>query len=713
MITLIVEIGPRRDSFTFADVPVSIGRGEDNDLRIGSRFISQHHCRVESLPEGGYKLVDLGSQNGTLVNGAAVSQTRLRPGDHIDLGPVRIWVQSAPEESTAPLAGGTEEATQPGDADISVAARNALGARPTLVEGLREILRQFRKDHGDERGLVELEHAVVAESARIFPRPAFHRALQARRLVDVARSVATAPDLQRALNAVLDAAVEITDSERGFLVLREESGQWKVRVARNFDQETVKGAEHKISRNLAEQVARTGRPICSVNAVQDPRLSGFESVSEMKLRSVMCVPLSVHGRVIGTLYLDNRFKDAAYTEVELSLLEAFADHAALAIENARLYEANMRTEAELARRRAEIDELALVLDQRQAEAVAKDAEAPRPMSRSDLRHDYGMIIGESPAVMEMLRLLDRVIDSDLPILISGESGTGKELIAEAVHRNSSRRDRPFVKENCAAIPESLLESELFGYKRGAFTGAHTDRSGLFSEAHEGTIFLDEIGEMSMDMQSKLLRVLQDGEIRPVGGRETRHVDVRVITASNRDLRQMVKDGRFREDLFFRLNVVAVRSPPLRERLEDVPLLVEHFLAQIAARTKTEPKTLDPLALRHLVSYHWPGNVRELLNELQRAVALSGPVIGVADLSPEIREGRGVPVAAEAGSGSLKDQVKLATYQKEREIILRVLEESSWRKSVAARRLRISRPTLDQKIRTFGLEPYVDRGRQRE
>jgi transcriptional regulator with PAS, ATPase and Fis domain len=285
-------------------------------------------------------------------------------------------------------------------------------------------------------------------------------------------------------------------------------------------------------------------------------------------------------------------------------------------------------------------------------------------------------------------------------------------VAQAIHENSPRRDQPFVRENVAAIPGSLLESELFGYKKGAFTGATSDRKGLFEQAHRGTIFLDEIGEMSPDMQSKLLRVLQNGEIRAVGGRDVTMVDVRLISASNRDLRRMVEDSGFREDLFYRLNGISVEMPPLRERMEDIPLLVEHFLELAARKSGEAAKDVDPLAMRYLLSYHWPGNVRELLNEIHRAVALSGGAITPDDLSREITEGR--PLAAEAtgADAGLKDLVKMATSQKEREIILRTLEESDWRKSVTARKLKISRPTLDQKIRIFGLGPFIERGRQK-
>jgi transcriptional regulator with GAF, ATPase, and Fis domain len=259
-----------------------------------------------------------------------------------------------------------------------------------------------------------------------------------------------------------------------------------------------------------------------------------------------------------------------------------------------------------------------------------------PTSREVLKFDYHEIVGKSPAILSLLGMLDRVIESELPVLITGESGTGKELVARAIHAHGPRKGRTFVRENCAAIPESLLESELFGYRRGAFTGALQDKRGLFEEADGGSVFLDEIGEMSLNMQAKLMRVLQEGEIRPVGAPTTLTVDVRLISATNRDLKKLVAEGRFREDLFFRLNVILVHLPPLRERTDDIPLLVDAFLAAAAARSHAPAKPLDPDALAALVAHAWPGNVRELENEVQRAFALSGPKIGLEDLSPEVR-----------------------------------------------------------------------------
>ncbi|MEW6745292.1 MAG: sigma-54 dependent transcriptional regulator [Planctomycetota bacterium] len=262
----------------------------------------------------------------------------------------------------------------------------------------------------------------------------------------------------------------------------------------------------------------------------------------------------------------------------------------------------------------------------------------RPVDRAR----YAGIIGDSPAMLRVFGLIDRVAPSKVPVLIQGESGTGKELIARAIHEQSPQRQNRYITENCAAVPETLLESELFGYKKGAFTGAERDRKGLFEVAHKGTLFLDEVGDMSLSMQKKLLRVLQDGEIRPVGSGTTVHVDVRLISASNKLLRDLVDRGLFREDLYYRLNTVTIELPPLRDRREDIPTLVEFFLKRVAGEMGIAPPPLTSAALERLQAYRWPGNVRELENELRRCLALleTGKAVDVDDLSGEILKATG-------------------------------------------------------------------------
>jgi transcriptional regulator with GAF, ATPase, and Fis domain len=254
---------------------------------------------------------------------------------------------------------------------------------------------------------------------------------------------------------------------------------------------------------------------------------------------------------------------------------------------------------------------------------------------------YGML-GQSPGMLKVYGLLDRLCNADVPVLIHGETGTGKELVARALHAFGRRSKKRFVAVNCAAVPANLLESELFGHTRGAFTGAHIDRPGQFVVADGGTLFLDEIGDMPLEMQVKLLRVLQEGEVRPVGSNRTQKVDVRVVAASHKNLEELVRSGLFRQDLFYRLNVVAIPLPPLRERGADLPLLIQAFLERLAAAQGRPVPQLTPRALAALVNHRWPGNVRELDNELSRALALGGPELDLEDLSAALRAGAPKP-----------------------------------------------------------------------
>jgi transcriptional regulator with PAS, ATPase and Fis domain len=293
------------------------------------------------------------------------------------------------------------------------------------------------------------------------------------------------------------------------------------------------------------------------------------------------------------------------------------------------------------------------------------------------------------------------VDSEVPVHIHGESGTGKELVARAIHMYGPRAKGAFVSENCAALTETLLESELFGYVKGAFTGAEKDKKGLFEQAHKGTLFLDEVGDMSQGMQRKLLRVLQEGEVRPVGGVAPVKVDVRILSASNRDLSAMVEDGSFREDLFYRLRVLHIRMPPLRERREDVPLLVSTFLDREAKRMGGKPKRMAPGVLELLVAYDWPGNVRELENECLRMVALSSEVVESDVLSEQIRGH--VPKGLPASSPDEVRDLNVLVETVEVNEIRKALSLAENNKTRAADMLRISRFALQRKLEKYGIE----------
>jgi two-component system, NtrC family, response regulator AtoC len=367
----------------------------------------------------------------------------------------------------------------------------------------------------------------------------------------------------------------------------------------------------------------------------------------------------------------------------------------------------------------------------------RDARLEEPVGRGRFR-----LVGESPAIRQVYAVIEKVANTPSTVLITGESGTGKELIARALHEYSSRHDGPFIKINCAAIPKTLMESELFGYEKGAFTGAVGAKPGRFELAHGGTLFLDEIGEIPVEMQVKLLRVLQESEFERVGGIKTIKVDVRLVAATNRDLHAEVAAGAFREDLYYRLNVVPIHLPPLRERRKDIPLLVDHFITKFNERLKKETSGIDPDAVDRLVSYNWPGNIRELENVIERTMLFcEGPTIRAVDLPGEFMLGTtaaaappsGAPAAAEepaptrvSGSfslpalagvslpigaeavSSLKEAVRVETERVERELIQRALDETGNNVTQAARKLKISRKSLQTKMKELGLRDKSDK-----
>jgi nitrogen regulation protein NR(I) len=323
------------------------------------------------------------------------------------------------------------------------------------------------------------------------------------------------------------------------------------------------------------------------------------------------------------------------------------------------------------------------------------------------------LVGQSAAMRQVFEMISRVADSPSTVLITGESGTGKELVARELHHGSSRRDKPLIKVNCAAIPKDLVESELFGYEKGAFTGAVGSKPGRFELADGGTLFLDEIGEVPLEMQVKLLRALQESEFERVGGIKTLRVDVRLIAATNRDLKALIADGRFREDLYYRLNVVPISLPALRERREDIPPLVSHFVEKYNRRLGKKVERVEEEAMQLLLSYSWPGNIRELENLMERSVLFAdGPVILAASLPDSLREKGAAPtpvaalgplgaIAAPSGA-SMKEIVRLAQAELERELIARALEETGGNVTRAAKKLQISRKSLQVKMKELGL-----------
>ena len=490
------------------------------------------------------------------------------------------------------------------------------------------------------------------------------------------RALAKADDLKAMLSTLLDEAITLFGAERAFLVAGDgDENKLAVEVARSLDREAVKNAERKISRTIVAQCLRERTGVFVADA-REGDFSAIQSVADLKLRSVLCMPLLVADVCLGCIYLDHRFQSAAFSGEDVPWLQAFADQAAIAVRLHRLLDDHRAAAVVLAREKTE-------LERRVAAQATELVDLREQYRREDLAHPYPEILGDAPALLRALHLLDRVVDGAFPVLLQGESGVGKELFARAVHRFGSRRGGPWVAVNVAAINENLLESELFGHVRGAFTGADRDRKGLLREASGGVLFLDEVSELSLEVQAKLLRFFEEGVVRPVGGEAAARVDLRIVAACNRSLPDAVAAGTFRQDLMYRLAVVTIEVPALRDRLSDVPMLVERFLADAAAAGRA-PRQITNACLEALRRRIWPGNVRQLRNEVLRLDALArGTVIDVDLLTPE----------APAPAGH--ETFNLETL--ERRAITDALQRTNGNKAEAARLLGISRRSLYNKL----------------
>ncbi len=509
----------------------------------------------------------------------------------------------------------------------------------------------------------------------------------------VAQALGSDLELESLLELTLGIIVDATKARRGFLLLREPTGSLRLRMAVDRDVPGLPSRDTALSQGIVGEVLRTKSAVLVRDAQLDERFKGRESIVTQGLRSVIAAPILWAKEVVGVIYLDNRSITDRFGDQERDLLLAFGRLVAGPIRRQALHKAR---HDELERARAAL-------------ARTADVEARR-------RHRYANIIGESAAMKKLFRLLDRLSESNHPVLIHGESGTGKELVASAIHYNSPRKAGPFVAENCAAVSETLLEAELFGHVKGSFTGADQDRVGLFEAADGGTLFLDEIGEMSERMQAKLLRVLQEGELRPVGGRDVKKVDVRLICATNRNLLVMAREGTFREDLYYRIAVMTVELPPLRERKEDIPQLLDHFLRHIAQHERRPAPEVSREALQLLVHHDWPGNVRELENTTKALFTLSGDRILPGHLPPKMLAGAAPDrahsairrVAVTDGADAMLLMVERGRSLEEivsmfeKEVIARVLEAAGANRSETARRLGLSRPGLLKKMKRYGL-----------
>jgi transcriptional regulator with GAF, ATPase, and Fis domain len=681
----VVEEGTRSELEITRPV-ISIGRAVDNDVRLTGGLVSRHHCRIEVGPEGSW-VIDLGSANGTSVNGSKVTRRLLEAGDRVQVGAARILLGD-PEDSVDASAGDTQ----------------SVEIEPDLAPfGMRTMT-----DAGDDD----------RDDLEVFAR--------------ISRELSRETEIDRLLRLIVDSAVALVGGERGFLLLSAASGKsaaapgpesespgvsgMTIRLARSFDRADISLPNSRMSLGIAGQVLRSGRPLLSIDAGSDERFTDMKSVEDLRLRSVMCLPIRIDDRIDGVLYVDNRLQRGAFSQENLDLVDLLAYQAAIAIRNARLLAELRDQNQRLVESRRQIETLNTELGRRVRDQDSELSVVRAELGRERGRYDYSSIVGASDAMRRVFQQLDRIIDSELPVLIQGGSGTGKELIARAIHFNGPRASKPFVTENCAALPDTLLESELFGHARGAFTGAHRRKTGLLEQADGGTLFLDEIGDMSVEMQKKLLRVLQEGEFRPVGSDSRIQVNVRLLAASNRDLEDLVREGSFREDLFYRVHVLTVNLPDLRERRDDVPLLAEHLLARAAREAGKPAPKLAPATLAALLAYDWPGNVRELENEMRRLVVLAGDEALPEHLSTAVVERRSLHGPARASSGTQEGasgagsaepggraaDIRAAVADLERRSIESALGRARGNKSKAAADLGISRFALQRKLDKYGL-----------
>jgi predicted ATPase len=520
--------------------------------------------------------------------------------------------------------------------------------------------------------------------------------------------------LEELLRKLLRIALENAGAQRG-LFLQEKDGRLVIEAEGSVDNATVRlpgslplESSEGASRAIVQYVRKTGDSLVIGDAATDERFATDPYVLKAQPKSILCVPVVHQGQLRGILYLENNLTTDAFTKDRIRVLDLLSSQAAISLENARLYrekseevERRTRAEAEL---RAALAEVSSLTSRLEAENVYLQEEIRR-------EHNFEEMVGNSKALVQVLDTVERVASTDTTVLISGETGTGKELVARALHNRSTRKGRPLVKVNCGAIAAGLVESELFGHVKGAFTGALERRVGRFELAQGGTIFLDEIGEVPLDTQVKLLRILQEHEFEPVGSSRTVRVDVRVIAATNRDLAEAVRTGQFRSDLYYRLNVLPLKVPPLRERREDIPELLAFFLSHFCRRLGKAMNGVSRETMDRLVEYPWPGNVRELQNVIERAVVLGQGALLVLDegLLPAAPRHRG-PLREQArGSAVVPPQASpsaaLALEEVERRHILEVLQSTQGvieGPSGAARVLDLHPNTLRSRMKKMGI-----------
>ena len=610
---LIGIAGPRRALTHLLDEPeVPVGRADSNRLVIDDKSVSRRHCVFKQEGEL-YRVVDLGSHNGTFVNDIPVHDKLLEDGDTIKIGTSIFLVMLHEPES------------QHDSNRVELVDGSPLTNAATMLR-LEDALSIMARDLGT--------------------------------LQRISQAVSSTLDVNALQAGLLESVLDAIPAERGAIMLVEDERDEPESVFA-LDRANGRGRPVRVSRTVARKVLAEGVSLLLEDVVGHEAYGSAESLITFPIRSLLCVPIKLD-RVLGIIYLDTTDPKVRFDKGQLQLLTAVSGIAAVALANARRVQWLQ----------GEYDRLI------------------------DAEHT---IVGESPALRHVFKVIARVARADSPVLVLGESGTGKELAAHAIHRASSRASGPFVAVNCASVPEQLAESELFGHEKGAFTGANTQKKGKFEVANGGTIFLDEVGEMPLALQVKLLRVLETNEIDRLGGTRTVKSDFRLIAATNRDLEEACREGRFRRDLFYRLNVVTVTMPALRERRDDIPLLTTYFVAKYSKRCNRYVAGVTAEARECLKNYDWPGNVRELENVIERAV-----VLGTTDsiLPEDLPE----TVLESAASGALH-QVKYyeAVRELKRQFLLDVIKQAGGSYTEAAKQLGLHPPNLHRLAKNLGLK----------
>jgi Nif-specific regulatory protein len=607
---------------SMAEGPVLIGRQAGATLKIGNASVSRRHAIIERDGDR-FIIADLGSRNGTFVNDVPVRRRELQHGDRVRIGDSQFFFLY--EETDEPDR--TSE-IRFDDSEITSGAT-------------------VRRTYADAVGLMARDLAT---------------------LLKVSTSINSICNLEELEERLLELIFEVVPAKHGAILLLGDEAEITNQFTSVFGLDRVYGSNQKVmvSSTVVRRVLKDNAALLITDAEQTEALQS-ESLISAHSRSLLCVPLIVHGKSLGVIYLDSDVPDVRFDEDHLQLITAVAAIAAVAIQNAK----HIKT---------------------------LETENQRLIADANIQHN---MIGESDLMQQVYHLITKVATTDSTVLISGESGTGKELAARAVHTNSRRSAKPFVAVNCAALAESLLESELFGHEKGAFTGALNQRKGRLEFADGGTLFLDEIAELSPALQTKLLRVLQEREFERVGGNKPTKVDIRVIAATNQDLNAAIVSGAFRQDLFFRLNVVELKMPALRDRVEDIPMLGNYFAAKYADKCNRRVVGISPEAQKLLQAYDWPGNVRELENAIERAVVMGSTEHILSEDLPEPLLEAGAPHAPSESSGYHNH----VTHTK-KQIILEAMKKSDGNYTEAAKLLGLHPNYLHRLVKNLNLRQQL-------